>query len=97
MQKCQILDNVNKYKLKYCRPLNINIFFSLYRHTEPRFSFMAPNFSTLNLGILSNLGLSTPSGASGVILNQSSMEDDSSQPQTVLNRDGMNCYLFSLF
>lgn len=48
------------------------------------------------LGILSNLALSTHSRASGVILNQSSMVDDSLQPQTVLNKDGMNCYLSSL-
>lgn len=57
---------------------------------------MTPNFSTSELGILSNLALSTPSRASGVMLNQSTIEGDSLQLQTVLNRDGMNCYLFSL-
>jgi len=71
-------------------------FYSLYCHIEARFWFMPPNFSTSEFGVLSNLALSTPSRAGGVILNQSSMEDDSLQPQTVLNRDGMNSYLFSL-
>lgn len=57
---------------------------------------MTLNFQASGLGFLPNVALSTPSRASGVMLNQSSIEGDSLQPQTVLNRDGMNCYLASL-
>lgn len=71
-------------------------FLSLFTATmNLGFWFMTPNVSTSGLGILSDVALSIPSRANGVMLNQSLIEGDSLQPQTLLNRDGMNCYLFS--